>query len=57
MTQQNATAEDMFEKARAAFFGTVKISPQEFDESTEIVNPGDKHKQNEVATRSRTTTK
>ena len=57
MTQRNVMAEDMFEKARTAFFGAVKISPQKFDELTEFLTPRDKPTPNEVATSSRTTTK
>jgi hypothetical protein len=38
MTQRNGAAEDMFEKARAAFFGTVEISADQRDESTEPLN-------------------
>ena len=32
-------AEDMFEQARKAFFGTAKISAERSDTSTEILNP------------------
>jgi len=40
MTQKNSKADDMFEKARKAFFETVKKSPEPSD-SAEPVKPQD----------------
>jgi hypothetical protein len=39
MKQANPMQEDMFEKAREAFFGTVKSSPRTSASSAESLNP------------------
>jgi hypothetical protein len=44
MTERNPMAEDMFEKARKAFFGMAKTSPERGDTSAEFLNPEDEHR-------------
>jgi hypothetical protein len=39
MKQTNAMAEDMYEKARGAFFGTAKTSARPSSSPVEIVEP------------------
>ena len=41
MTEQYPMSDDMFEKARVAFFGTAKISPQQSHQLAEFVSPQD----------------
>jgi hypothetical protein len=41
MKQTNQMAEDMFEKAREAFFGTTETSPQSSASSGEFLKPRD----------------
>ena len=47
----------MFEKARAAFFGTVKIPPQPFDQTAAPLNPREKPTPKEITPGSLTATK
>lgn len=48
MTKQNPMAEDTFEKAREAFFGTAKISTEQTIESAKFLNPRDEPTSKEV---------
>jgi hypothetical protein len=48
MAERNPMAEDMFEKARRAFFGTAKTSPERSDNSAELLYPADEHRSKEV---------
>ena len=48
MTKRNPIAEDMFEKARRAFFGTAKTSPERSDTSAEFLNPEEEHRSKKV---------
>ena len=57
MTQRNATAEDVFERARAEFFGTVKKSTNIFDEPATPVASKDKPATKEVAVHALAVTK
>jgi hypothetical protein len=50
-------AEDVFEKARAAFFGTVKVSAQQVDEPAEFLNPREKSTPKQATPYSLTTAK
>ena len=49
MTDRNAMTEDMFEKAREAFFGAAKISQERSDTSAEFLNPRDEPTPKEAA--------
>jgi hypothetical protein len=57
MTQRNSMTEDVFEKARAAFFGTIKTLPRPIDEPVESLNPRDKSTPKEITPGSLTTSK
>ncbi len=48
MTQQNQTPEDLFEKAREAFFGTVKTSPKPSASPAGLLEPQDEPEPKEV---------
>jgi hypothetical protein len=52
MKQANLMAEDMFEKAREAFFGTVKMSPKPSASSPEFVEPRNELPQREATSSS-----
>jgi hypothetical protein len=49
MIERNPMAEDMFEKARRAFFGTTKTSLECSDTSPESLSPWDEQTPKEVA--------
>ena len=48
MKQANPMAEDMFEKAREAFFGIVKTSPKPSASSAEFLKPRNEPRQKQV---------
>jgi hypothetical protein len=48
MKQSNPMAEDMFEKAREAFFGTAKTSPKPNASLAEFLKPRDEPHQNQL---------
>jgi hypothetical protein len=57
MTPRNTLTEDMFETARAEFFGTAKTSPQQSDKATDFLKPREKPTPKETTARSVTTEK
>jgi len=49
MKQANPTTEDMFEKAREAFFGTVRTQPKPSASSAEFLKPRNEPSPREAA--------
>jgi len=48
MTERNPITEDMFEKAREAFFGTAKTSQERSDTAAEFLSPRNESASKEV---------